>query len=251
MEELALVLAASAANVAGGFVIFIKKSWSERAMHALMAFSAGLLLSVTLADLLPEVYADGGESSAIYVLASIAVMFVLQQVIAPHTHFDGGTPSPNRSGTITGLMTAMSLHTFFDGFSIIASFQLNAALGLVVFAAIFLHKIPDGVTIASIVFSFSKDKKRAVYCSALLGLMTLVGGFAAWMLTGVYFPNEHVLMSALSVSAGIFLYVAGVELLPEIHATGDRRLGLYLAAGIAVYFIVHGVLAQFSSNMHI
>ncbi|HEX7064651.1 MAG TPA: ZIP family metal transporter, partial [Bacillales bacterium] len=153
------VLAAAAANVVGGFIIFIKKDWSERGINLLLALSAGLLLAITLVDLIPEVMADS-ESSPIYILASVAVVFLLQQYFAPH-HGHGGeqvqafTRSRN---TVTGLKVGMSIHTFFDGFSIIAGFALDITLGIAVFVAIILHKIPDGVTIASVVFSLTRDK---------------------------------------------------------------------------------------------
>lgn len=244
------VLAAAVANIAGGFIIFIKKDWSDRGINVLMALSAGLLLAITFADLIPEVVAES-HASPIYILASIAAIFLLQKYIAPHAHGSEEVHSFKRSeGTITGLKAGMAIHTFFDGFSIIAGFSLDATLGIAVFIAIILHKIPDGVTISSIVFSFSRDKQKAVNSAFLLGITTLAGGLIAWLLTGVYFPNETMLIIALSVSAGIFVYVACGELLPAVNAAEDRILGWFVVAGIGAFFLLHWLLEQLGVSVH-
>ncbi|HEU5140870.1 MAG TPA: ZIP family metal transporter [Bacillales bacterium] len=244
------VLAAAAANVVGGFIIFIKKDWSERGINLLLALSAGLLLAITLVDLIPEVMADS-ESSPIYILASVAVVFLLQQYFAPHGHGGEQVHAYTRSrSTVTGIKVGMSIHTFFDGFSIVAGFALDITLGIAVFIAIILHKIPDGVTISSVIFSLTRDKLKAVNSALLLGGTTFAGGLIAWLLTGVYFPNETMLIIALSVSAGIFLYVACAELLPAVNEAGDRLLGWFVIAGAGAYFLLHWILGQLGPHVH-
>lgn len=244
------VVLAAAANVVGGFVIFMKKDWSERAVHALMAISAGLLLAITLADLIPEVISQS-SSSPMYILASLAGIFLIQQWIGPHDHHGHGHHHVGNSrNTARGLTVGMTIHTFFDGFSIIASFALDVKLGVAVLLAILLHKIPDGVTISSVIFSLSRDKKKAVGAAVIMGIATVAGGFAAWLLTGASSPGSGMLAIALSISAGIFLYIANVELLPEVSATKDRLMAWFVAGGIAVYFVLHWMMGQLGTSIH-
>lgn len=249
-EMMGYVVLAAAANVAGGFVIFMKKDWSDRAVYALMALSAGLLLAITLADLIPAVITKS-SSSPFYILASLAAIFLLQQWIEPHAHTSGEHHHSGHSkSTVTGLTVGMTIHTFFDGFSIIASFALNVQLGITVLIAIFLHKIPDGITISSVIFSLSRDKKKAVGAAIIMGIATVAGGVAAWFLTGAGSSNGGMLVVALSISAGIFLYIANVELLPAVSATRDRMLAWFVAGGIAAYFVLHWMLNQLGPTLH-
>ncbi|HET7579255.1 MAG TPA: ZIP family metal transporter [Bacillales bacterium] len=243
------VVLAAAANVAGGFIIFLKKDWSDRALHALMALSAGLLLAITLADLIPEVMKQSGFSP-VYILISLAGMFLLQQWVEPHTHGHGEYQQEGRSkSTVTSLTIGMSIHTFFDGFSIIASFALDVRLGLTVLLAIFLHKIPDGVTISSVVFSFSRNKKKGLGSAVIMGVVTIAGGLAAWLLTEGGSAGGSTLVIALSISAGIFLYIANAELLPAIREAQDRLLPWFVAIGIAAYFLLDWLLGQLGTVM--
>lgn len=245
------VLLAAAANIVGGFIIFVKKNWSDRGLNVLMAVSAGLLLAITVVDLLPEVMTANTAFSPFFIIGSMAAIFLIQHYVSPHVHPGEDVHHLSRSGsTVAGLVVGMAIHTFFDGFSIVASFGLDEHLGFAVFLAVILHKIPEGVTVTSIVFSFSRSKKRAMGSAILLGSSTLAGAVLAWLLTGVYFPNESMLVIALSISAGIFLYVAGTDLLPVVRAAKDRLLPWFVVLGVTIYFILRWILEQFGAHVH-
>jgi ZIP family zinc transporter/zinc and cadmium transporter len=247
---LSCVILAALANIAGGLIIFIKKEWSKRALGALMAVSAGLLLSIAVLDLIPDVM-ESHTVSPVFILIGLLIIFFIQQWAAPHFHHGEDVHSGAQSkSAVTGSVVGMIVHTFFDGFSIVASFEVDIRLGITVLIAIFLHKIPDGVTISSIVFSFSRNKKRAVEAAVLMGVATLVGGFCAWLVTGFYFPNEAALSIALSVTAGIFLYVAATDLLPVINGARDRLMSLFFFLSILAYFILQWGLEQLHVGFH-
>ncbi|MED3647343.1 ZIP family metal transporter [Halalkalibacterium halodurans] len=119
------------------------------------------------------------------------------------------------------------IHTFFDGLSIVASFAINSELGFVVLIGVLLHKIPDGLTISSIVFASLKSKKKAIGAAVLLGLSTIVGATAALFLTELVSLQSSLLAISLSLTAGIFLYIALTDLLPVVNATEDRPIILF------------------------
>jgi ZIP family zinc transporter/zinc and cadmium transporter len=238
MDIFIYVALAAAANIAGGLVILIKKDWSRRGMMGLMALSSGLLISLTVVDLLPEVIPNH-RLSPIFILLGILCIFFFQQFMASHFHFGEETHEHHHSqSTMIGAFGGMVLHTFFDGFSIVASFEVNVQLGVTVLIAVLLHKIPDGLTISSIVLTASKSKKMAAYASILLGLSTVAGALGAVLLHVFDLPQETLTILALSFSAGIFLYVGGTDLLPIVNAQDDRLLSIIFFLGIVLYFVL-------------
>ncbi|USK62209.1 ZIP family metal transporter [Peribacillus asahii] len=111
-----------------------------------MALSSGLLFSIAIMDLIPEAL-EIKESSFIYIILGFCIIFLFQQLVAPHFHFGEETHQSQTHNTMYGALIGMLIHTFFDGLSIVASFAINSGLGFVVLFAVLLHKIPDGLTI--------------------------------------------------------------------------------------------------------
>lgn len=176
---------------------------------------------------------------------------MLQQFLAPHFHFGEETHKHSLSQSTTlGALFGMLVHTFFDGVSIVASFKIDERIGFVVLIAVLLHKIPDGLTISSIVFASLKSKKRAIESSMLLGISTIMGAIVSGYLTRFFTVDSSVLAIALSITAGIFLYVTTVNLLPVVTATGERTIILFFFVGILLYFAFHWILEQLPFHIH-
>lgn len=214
-----------------------------------MAISAGMLLSIALLDLIPEIL-DHHHDYSIFVLAGIMVIFFFQQFVSRHFHFGEETHHHSNSrSAITGALIGLMIHTFFDGFSIVASFEIDVSLGVTVLTAVLLHKIPDGLTISSIVFSFLENKKMAFLAAVLLGISTLAGAILANFLspqTGEF----NIATIAIAFTAGIFIYVACADLLPEVNKSDNRLVSSFFLIGIIVYFLLNWVMNQFSPHIH-
>ena len=145
-----------------------------------------------------------------------------------------------------GAFIGMTIHSFFDGVSIVAGFEVSSELGFLVFVAVLLHKIPDGLTISSIVLVVFNDRKKAFIASAVLALATIFGGALVWLLSDTEFAAEVLGDSfariALSFSAGVFLYVAATDLLPVVNQSENRKTGLYVLLGVAVFYIASWII---------
>ncbi|TCP31296.1 ZIP family zinc transporter/zinc and cadmium transporter [Scopulibacillus darangshiensis] len=249
MEAILFALLAAFANILGGLIIFIKKDWSRRGLLGLMALSSGLLIALTVLDLLPEVVPSHPWSPA-FILLGILCIFFFQQFVATHFHFGEEVHHTDHSNsTVIGAFGGMMIHTFFDGFSIVASFEVSIKLGITVMIAVLLHKIPDGLTISSIVFSSSKDKKKALWSTLGLGMSTIVGAFAALLINQFSLPQEDITTLALSFSAGIFLYVAGTDLLPVVNASDDRPVASLFFLGIVLFFILQFIIKAIAPGL--
>lgn len=249
-EIMFYVLTAALANILGGLVIFLKKNWSRRSLNALMALSAGLLFSIAVVDLIPEAL-ELQEESPIYIVIGFCLIFLFQQFVAAHFHFGEETHQNfHPQSSILGALMGMLIHTFFDGLSIVASFEVDNRIGFVVLIAVLLHKIPDGLTISSIVFASLKSKKKAMGAAILLGVSTIMGAIAAVFLTEHFLLNNSLLAMALSITAGIFLYVAAADLLPAVNTTNDRPITLFFFGGILLYFALHWIFDQLVPHIH-
>ena len=79
-------------------------------------------------------------------LAGYLVIQLFEHTIAPHFHF-GAETHPESFMKPSAAYTAIGglwIHTFFDGVSIAAAFLVSFRVGLLVFIAILLHKMPEG-----------------------------------------------------------------------------------------------------------
>ena len=124
----------------------------------------------------------------------------------------------------------MLVHTFFDGVAIGAGFSVSRELGFLVFLAMFLHKIPDGFTIASIVRSTGHTSGQALAASTLLGISTLLGVVAFYAAGAPPF--------ALPLAAGCTLYVAATDLMPEVNREHGVKMALLVFAGMGLFLLV-------------
>ena len=127
-------------------------------------------------------------------------------------------------------LVGLSTHTFFDGVSIASGFLVSVPLGLVVFFAVALHKIPEGFTVASIALASGRGKRGAVNASAILAGATLAGVLGMNRFTGA-------VAYALPVSTGVALYVAATDLLPEVNKERGIRMALVVFLGVLLFYL--------------
>lgn len=242
MDILLYVLLAAAANVAGGLLIMLKRSWSEHDSYALMALSAGLLFAIAVMAIIPEAI-ELHESSPIFIILGFGLFFLIQQLFSSHDH------------TVTGqrtrvVMFGMLLHTFLDGVSIVMGFQMDKGVGLVVLFAVLLHKVPDGMTLSSIIYTKSRNRRKAVYASYLLGLSTIAGAVVTLSASRFFATDPVLLPIALSLTAGMFLYIVTIDLLPAVRAFKDKSVSIYFFYGILLYIGLHQALDLLPFHIH-
>ena len=110
-------------------------------------------------------------------------------------------------------------------------------LGLLVFIAILLHKVPEGVTVASIMLASGNSAKRAIGAVGLLGASTVLGVILTSQL-------RILATTGLALSAGVTLYVGASNLVPEVQKKPSHAssIAIFLGAGLfyATYLLVRG-----------
>src|SRR4029078_5454832 len=128
-----------------------------------------------------------GEAAAKAVVGAMSLLLggylsiqLFEHTLAPHFHFGAETHpesfmKPSAAYTAVG---GLWIHTFFDGVSIASAFLVNFRVGLLVFIAILLHKMPEGFTVASIMLASGRSTKKALLATAVIGAATLAGVIA-------------------------------------------------------------------------
>jgi ZIP family zinc transporter/zinc and cadmium transporter len=231
-------LAAAAGNLVGAVAVVRALRRELRVIDACLAFGAGFMLAVAVLGMLPEVMA-AGPGAAAYVLAGYLAVHLAQHVLTPHFHFGEETHRVSRSAGISALIGLM-LHTFFDGVAIASGFLVSGRLGVLLFLAVLLHKLPEGVTIASVTIAGGGSRPRAIAAAAVLGGATVLGV----LLTGqVGALARH----GLAISAGVTLYVAASNLVPEFQAKRGWLTALAFFGGTMGFFLTEMLLNRLGS----
>jgi zinc and cadmium transporter len=220
---------AASANVVGALVVALRAKWSTRALDSMIAFAAGFMICVCLTDIFPEAIQRAGARGAMAALAGYLLVHLTQHMLAPHFHFGEETHEVTQVVSMSALI-GLLLHTFVDGVAIASAFHVSAALGTLVFVAIVLHKLPEGFAIASLFLAAGAGRARAVQAGLALGLSTMAG---------VVVTDSAPALDAigLGLSAGVTLYVAASNLVPEFQGKRDWRPQLAFVSGCVLYFV--------------
>jgi ZIP family zinc transporter/zinc and cadmium transporter len=227
---------AGAANIAGG-ALLAHRNWEQHVLKYFMALGAGFMLATSITEMVPasvnlEATHNGGRAGFLVLLGYLIIHFC-EHVVSGHFHFGAET----HCGEIAGhhksntVLLGLVIHSFFDGIAITSGFLVSNWLGWIVFLAIFLHKIPEGFTISSVMLASGRSSITAFYASVVLAAGTLLGVF-----TMVLVRNGVAI--GLPISAGVTIYVAASDIVPEVNREPGIRMPLLLFVGVAVLFLL-------------
>jgi ZIP family zinc transporter/zinc and cadmium transporter len=228
-------LVAASANVLGAVAVTSRTRWSMRALDVMVALSAGFMIAVSLGELLPEAIERGGRTAALFGLAGYLLVHLTQHTFARHFHFGEETHEVTTSVSASALV-GLLLHTFFDGVAIASGFSVSPSLGFLVFMAILLHKLPEGLAISSLFLAAGAGRRAALGAATALGVATVVGVLLTEYLTGLRDQG-------LAVAAGVTLYVAASNLVPEFQSKLGWRMPISFFAGCGLYFAARAMVA--------
>ena len=243
------------ANVLGGLLL-ARPGTSLRNtqfLRYLVALGAGFMLAAIFIEVLPEAFrlwtaadtgtgktANGVVGAMTLLLGGYLLIHLFEHTIAPHFHF-GAETHPEALLRPTAAYTALgglSIHTFFDGVSVAAAFLVDSKVGLLVFVAILLHKVPEGFTAASIMLASGRSPRRALFATLVIGAATLAGVLSVALL---HTRMENAILYALPFSAGVTLYVAASDLIPEVNHLEEKnpRVSIVVFGGVAFFYMMH------------
>lgn len=241
--SLILGLGAGLADYLGG-VLLVRRSPSARALRYFVALGSGFMLAAVLLEMVPEGMKSNPTWAPALMLAGYCAVHLLEHTLVPHFHF-GGVPHPDHAGghceglpvthvsakTGHSVLFGLATHTFFDGIAIGSGFARSHWLGWILFVAIFLHKIPEGFTVASVMLASGRSAAAALNSALFLAATTVAGVLVISL-------EPSLVRAGLPLSAGVTLYVAATDLVPEVNREPGIRMALVFFIGVAVFFVL-------------
>jgi ZIP family zinc transporter/zinc and cadmium transporter len=237
--SLLLGLGAGLADYLGGFLL-VRRSPSAKALRYFVALGSGFMLSAALLEMLPEGMAVNPHWAPALILAGYCGVHFLEHTLVPHFHFGDphlrfdGRPHEHEfisAKTSYSVLLGLATHTFFDGIAIGSGFAISTWLGWVLFFAVFLHKIPEGFTVASVMMAGGRGRAAALNSALFLGATTVAGVLVISLQPGL-------VRAGLPLSAGVTLYVAATDLVPEVNREPGIRMALVFFLGVVVFFLI-------------
>lgn len=245
------------ANLAGGLLVASSGVYRPGAklLKYLVALGAGFMLAAIFIEILPETFtlwsdgsgnkAEGIVGATTLLLGGYLLIQLFEHTVAPHFHFGAETHPEHliKPSAAYAAIGGLTIHTFFDGVSIASAFLVNFRVGFLVFIAIMLHKLPEGFTVASIMLASGRSAKKAALAALAIGAATFAG------VVGVALMSERFTGSvayALPFSAGVTLYVAASDLIPEVNRSEEKNpiVSIVVFAGVALFYLLHRLIPR-------
>jgi zinc transporter ZupT len=234
--SVALGILAALADVAGGLVL-VRARGVERYLRYFVALGAGFLMAVALLEMTPESLKLSPVMGPILIMVGYCAVHLLEHTINSHFHYGEETHHDEFVSARTGysVLGGLSVHALFDGVAIGSGFVVNNALGWLIFLAVFLHKAPEGFTMASVMLASGRSRTEAFYSAVMLAAATIVGVLIIELAPGL-------LPYGLPVSAGVALYVGASDLVPEVNREPGIRMALVFFLGVVGFLAMRWAL---------
>lgn len=212
-------------SLIGGLLLLWRYDLIQRLVTPLLSFAAGAFLSAALLDLLPEALETTLEPQPVLLslLLGFVAWFVMERLIMTSflKHRTGQKVHSDHTESLPVLLIlGDSLHNFLDGIVIALAYAANPALGLTTALAVAAHEIPQEIGDFSILLYRGWPKRKVALINILQSLLTVPGVILGFYLGQILEPQLPFLLAA---SAGIFIYLAASDIIPEIHHRAGHK----------------------------
>jgi ZIP family zinc transporter/zinc and cadmium transporter len=223
------------ASLFGALLVLKFNAWTNKNSLLLINFAAGVMIAIAFIHLLPESI-QGNEYAPFYTLLGFSIMFFLQFILLFHPCHDDNCPKHLGLFSTFGL----SLHSFIDGLIIAIGFETNLQIGLLTALAVLFHKMPDGITISSILMYSGMSVKKNLWFSVITSAFTPIGTIVGiFLFRGV---SQEIISILLALAAGSFIFLAAADLIPETHKSQKRIVPAMFFVGILFIALIEVIL---------
>jgi zinc and cadmium transporter len=222
------VFAISLISLVGVLFLAMKEERLQAVMFALIGFAVGSMLGDVFFHLLPESFSNlPDEKSFLHtsalILAGILLFFSLENFLHwRHRCHEHALEPHNHVHPVAGLnIVADGVHNFLDGLIIGAAYLISIPVGIATTIAILLHEIPQELGDFAILINSGMKKSKAIMFNFLSASLAILGGVIALIFGSALEGFSSVI---ISLTIGGFLYIAGSDLIPQLHKhTSTRR----------------------------
>ncbi len=230
----------SALSLVGVVALALNKKRLQAMLIFLVSFAVGGLFGDAFIHILPDAFEGTAQPLIVSfgVLGGILLFFVLEKFIY-WRHCHAGTCDLHGKPVVWINMLGDGLHNFIDGAIIAASYMVDPSLGITTTLAVVLHEIPQEIGDFAILLSAGLSRSRALFYNFCCSLTAFAGAFLA---LGLGPRVAHFSSFVLPLTAGGFIYLAGSDLIPELHKEVDVRRSLLQLFSVLLGIAVMGVL---------
>ena len=220
-----------------GVLVLLKRGFIEKIIIYLVSFSVGALFGDVFIHLLPEISENFTLKVSLIVLLGIFASFILEKFIHwRHCHVETSKSHPHPFGYVN--LVGDGIHNFIDGVLIAGSYLINFHTGLATTIAVVLHEIPQEFGDFGILLHAGFSKAKALFFNFLSAITAIVGAVLTLVIGSTF---ENLTIYLIAFAAGNFLYLAGSDLVPELHKeTKPSKSFLQLV------FMILGVIVMLS-----
>ena len=251
-----ITLFAGLSTTLGGLVVFFGNTKKLNWLSFTMSFAAGVMLYVSLIEILPESYfefkhTNDQNTALLYVLGFFifGVLFgVFTDKILPEQKINNqvnkSINSNNKKIYRSGILIAltMALHNFPEGIVTFIGSVNDLSFGLVIGLAIALHNIPEGMAISVPIYHSTGSKKKAFLYAALSGFTEPLGALFCYFVINSYL-DDFLTAAIMSIVSGIMIFISIFVLMPlsfEYKDKYEHIIGLVIGMvviGISIYLM--------------
>jgi ZIP family zinc transporter len=224
-----------------GVLLAIRFRESRRGIAVGIGFSAGIMLVISFAELLPEAASATGVTKTLMTALLGGLVLYSLHFIIPHTHLveekEGVGSQILKSAYL--VVFGLILHDFPEGFAMANSYIASPSLGVLVAVAIAIHNLPEEFAMAVPVALLKR--RRFLVGSALVSALAEPVGAILGLVSVEIMPalNPHF----MAFAAGAMIFVSAHELVPMARRYGNLPLfGTGLALSVVVYLILSAII---------
>jgi len=190
-------------------------------MIYLVSFAAGTLFGSAFIHLLPEAFTNGSDPTlvSLLIIGGLMSFFIVEKFFRwRHCHIP--TSEKHLHPIVPMNIVGDGMHNFIDGVLIAVTYTVSIPLGIAATIAVLFHEIPQEIGDFSVLVHGGLTVKKALWLNFLSSLMAVVGAGAA-LIFGTHM--EGIIQWLIPITAGGFIYIAGSDLIPEMHHSTDVR----------------------------
>ncbi len=232
------ILVVSLTSLIGVCVLALHTAALKKIMLYLVSFSTGALLGNVFLHLLPEMVHMTGEEGFLLVLVGLLLSFIIEKFIHwRHCHSLECDGHVHPVGPL--VIIGDAAHNIIDGILIATAYLVSIPLGVATTTAVFLHEVPQEFGDFAVLIHSGMSKSKALLFNFFSALTAFIGAALVIVLTDAVEGIEHILVP---LAAGNFLYIAGSDLIPELHKESRASKALLqlvcMVAGIGLMMML-------------
>lgn len=215
LYSLVSVTIVSLVSLIGISTISMKEEDLRRIILYFVSFSAGGLFGDAFIHLIPEAVKEVGFrlDISLYILFGIISLFMVEKLLQwRHCHIPTSTEHPHPFAYMN--LFGDGVHNFIDGVIIAGSYLVGFPLGVATTLAVIFHEIPQEIGDFGVLVYGGFKRSKALFFNFLSATTAILGAILSLSL-GFYFKDFIVFL--IPFAAGNFIYIAGSDLIPELH----------------------------------